>query len=164
MRVLLVAAVLLCSPSAPAAAPDPKALVGVWEGTLTRVQAGRCSVGGQEKVVTPVRVIVRLDDKGQVVAGLTMLPAAVAHEGNVSIRVDKERIFLDQPVTAFCGETFKRKYVVKHEIGAAITPDGRRTLQLVGMDVPCIQSGCRFQNVFDLEFKGDPPAANQDAR
>jgi hypothetical protein len=159
MRALFIAALLLCSPSAPAGEADPKALVGVWEGTLTRVQAGRCTLAGQEKLVMPVRVVIRLDEKGQVVASLTMLPAAIDNEGNISIRVDKERLFVDQPGMALCGETFRRKYVVKHEVGAAITPDGRRTLQFVGMDVPCIQSGCRFQNVFELEFKADPPAA-----
>ena len=151
---LLVSLLLGAQPASQAPA---SALVGVWEGTWTRVQAGRCSVAGQEKTVSPVRVIIRLDDKGEVVAGLTLLPAAADHEGNVKIRVDKERLFLDQPATAFCGETFKRKYVVKHEIGASVTPDGRRMLQFVGIDAPCIQAGCRFQNVFELEFKGDPP-------
>lgn len=156
--MLLIVAGLLTLTAAPAAAPDPKALAGIWEGTLTRVQAGRCSVGGAEKRVSPVRVVIRVDAEGAVVAGLALLPAAAVLEGNVSIRVDKERLFFDRPVTALCGETFKRKYVVKHEIGASVTPDGQRRLQFVGMDVPCIQSGCRFQNIFELEFKGAPPA------
>lgn len=158
MRTLLMAALLLF-PARAADAPDPAALAGIWEGTLTRVQAGRCSIGGQERTVTPVRVVIRPDGKGQVLAGLTLLPAAADREGNVAIRVDRDRLFLDQPVTALCGATFKRKYVVKHEIGAALAADGRRTLQLVGMDVPCIQSGCRFQNLFQLDFKGEAPPA-----
>ena len=37
------------------ASPDPKAMLGVWEGTMTRIQAGRCSIAGQEKTVQDVR-------------------------------------------------------------------------------------------------------------
>ena len=158
MRSLLLAPCLLVAALQPAGQAPTSALVGVWEGTWTRFQAGQCSVAGQQKTVSPVRLVIRLDDKGEVVAGLTLLPAAADSEGNVTIRADKKRIFLDQKVMAQCGENFARKYVVKHEIGASVTPDGRRMLQLVGMDVPCIQAGCRFQNLFELEFKGDPPA------
>jgi hypothetical protein len=150
--------VVAATAAAPSAA-DPRAMLGVWEGTMTRIQAGRCSIAGQEKTVQSVRVIVRLDDRGQVVAAMGPLPAP-GHVGyNVTIRVDGEKIFLDQPVTAYCGQNFRRKYVVKHDVGASIEPDGRRVLRLAGMDVPCIQSGCRFQQLIEVEFKGDvaPP-------
>jgi hypothetical protein len=160
MRILLLSLMLAAGlPQSPAepSPPDPKALIGVWEGTLTRVQAGRCSLGGREKTVDNVQVVIDVDENGAVAAGWTRLPSPVKARPTVAIRVDKARLFFDVPITAQCGPNFRRKYVVKYEIGASIEPDGRRMLRLVGSDVPCITSGCRFQSVYELEFRGVPP-------
>jgi hypothetical protein len=135
---------------------DARLLVGVWEGTHTQTQVGTCSAAGYKQLAREVRVVFRVDDGGKVKAGLTFLPAAADMSDNLTVRVEQQKIFVDKHVTASCGQNFTRKYVIKLELGASIEADGTRRLQLVGMNVPCIQMGCRFRDVYDLTYKGEP--------
>jgi endonuclease YncB( thermonuclease family) len=158
VRLLVSAFLCALAGSAPAARkaadqPDPKLLVGVWEGTVTKVATGQCrSADGTRDI----RVVFRIDDDGKVKAGITFLPAVVDLDDNATVRVEKQKIFVDKRMTATCGENFTRKYVVKLELGASVEADGTRKLRLAGMDVPCIQMGCRFQDLYDLTYKGAP--------
>ncbi len=137
--------------------PAP-ALEGVWEGTLTTVQIGKCSMDGGEETSKDVRLVLRAGDGGAIVGAL--IPASspmMTGKDNLTVKIAGDKLRLEHERTALCGETFKRKYTAKLEGPLPAMVDGKRMLVLKGLDVPCIQTGCRFGLVLSAEWKGPPP-------
>jgi hypothetical protein len=153
---------LLLAGQAPGAVAQSSAsaLEGVWEGTLTTVQIGKCSMNGGAESSSEVRIVLRPGSGGTiggVLMPLTVVPPPTNPKDNLSVKIAGDKLRIEHERTALCGETFKRKYTAKLEGSLPAMVDGKRMLVLKGLDVPCIQTGCRFDLVLSAEWKGPPP-------
>ncbi len=150
---LLILLPLAAGPERPAAAT----LYGVWDGTLTTTQAGRCTMAGASTLTQEIRVIIRAGDDGKPEGGWTLLPAAMDRDDNLKVSLRRDGIRLEHAKMAACGDASPRKYSVKWEGAGPTETDGKRTLILSGTDEPCSQSGCRFGHTVTLEWKRPAP-------
>ncbi len=154
MRSFLLAPCLLVAALQPAGQTPASALYGVWDGTLTITQAGRCSTNGLAGRSEEVRVVIRPgDDDGKPQAGFTLLPAVMDIDDNLKVGLKRDRVRLELSKTAVCGAAPPRKYSVKWDGPWPTAVDGKRTLRLAGEDAPCPEGGCRFRQTLTVEWK-----------
>ncbi len=163
--VVVVLSLLLAGQAAGQAAGQPVAqspasmLEGVWEGTLTTVQIGKCSMNGGPESRDNHRIVLRAGDGGKLTGAIVPLTASSPEKfkDNLTVRIDGDKVRIEHERFASCGENFKRKYTAKLEGPLPSMVDGKRMLLLKGLDVPCIQGGCRFGLALAAEWKGPPP-------
>jgi hypothetical protein len=153
MRSFLLAPCLLVAALQPAGETPASALYGVWDGTLTTTQVGRCSINGVAERTEEVRVVIRSGDGDKPQAGLTLLPAVMDIDDNLKVGLKRDRVRLEQSKMAGCGGAAARKYSVKWDGPWPTAVDGTRTLRLAGEDAPCPEGGCRFKQTLTVAWK-----------
>jgi hypothetical protein len=155
-RWVVVVILLLLAGQAAAQSPA-SALEGVWEGTMTNRQIGQCgwSAGPEH-----VRIAMRLAEDGKPagwLAPLSAVPPTGTPKDNLKIKITGDKLRIEHARIAICGTTFKRNYSARLEGPLPTVVDGKRVLVLDGLDVPCIQSGCRFGVSVSAEWTGPLP-------
>jgi hypothetical protein len=150
---------------------DHLALSGVWSGSMSLLQRGKCSIGRSGRSDAQVRFRVTAQSDG----GLLLRPESglrVTNAGGLDVggnratakrnasqkpwlgQVSPDRLVeLTAPGSAVCAKA-PREFPITYT-GAFTDKHGRRTLTLSTEFEPCPTMGCTFRIVLDLQQRDD---------